>query len=147
MYFLRGKWHLKRRDYERAIHDFERARARIRRHTSRTLFMVSLVSLSHGYNRNASKYPLCQISGWNFDDLGIMIQKYLCETLYAAGRTKEASESLLKMANTLDEEVYVSAHITMWVSGKLYATSSSRHLFDISRRFRATMSLRSCKQS
>lgn len=45
MYFLIGNWHMDRCDYERAIQNFERARTQMRYHESRTLFVISLVSL------------------------------------------------------------------------------------------------------
>jgi len=45
MYFLLGNLHMDRRDYERAIQYFERAQAQLRPHTSRPLFVLSLVSL------------------------------------------------------------------------------------------------------
>ena len=48
-----------------------------------------------------------------------MIRQRLCDSLYAAGRTKDAGESLLRMLNTFDEDVYMSEHLTKWVSGKL----------------------------
>ena len=38
--------------------------------------------------------------------------------MYAAGRTKEAGESLLKLVNTFDGEVYMRRHITKWISGE-----------------------------
>ena len=51
-----------------------------------------------------------------------MIRQRLCEALYAAGRTKDAGESLLKMANTFDEDVYLSLPITGWISGEFTFT-------------------------
>ena len=62
---------------------------------------------------------LLQISGWNFDNLEITVRQRLCEALYAAGHIKEAGESLLNMANTVDEDVYRTGSIVTWVSGKL----------------------------
>ena len=47
-----------------------------------------------------------------------MIQQRLCDSLYAAGRTKDAGESLLKMVNTLDEARYMSEPLIKWVSGE-----------------------------
>lgn len=63
-------------------------------------------------------YRLSQIARWKFDDLATTIQQRLCDALYAAGRTKDAGESLFKLVNTFDEEVYVSGPITEWVSGE-----------------------------
>ena len=48
-----------------------------------------------------------------------MIQKQLCEALYAAGRRKDAGESLLRMVSIVDEEVNVSGPIATWKSGEL----------------------------
>ena len=118
MYFLLGNSHMDRRDHEGAIQYFERARTQMRHHTSRTLFVVSLVGLLTAIIATHSN--LCQISGWQFDGLGIRIQKCLCEALYAADRTKEAGESMLKMASTMNEGAYVNAPTT-WESGRLYA--------------------------
>lgn len=59
-----------------------------------------------------------QVSGQRFDDLDITNRRRLCEALYAAGRTKEAAESLLEMANAFDEEVYMSKLTIEWVSGE-----------------------------
>ena len=40
-----------------------------------------------------------------------MVRQRLCEAMYAAGRIKEAAESLLNIINIVDEDI--------WVSGKL----------------------------
>ena len=45
MYFHLGNLHMERREYELAMQHFERAHARMRRHASQPLFVVSLVSL------------------------------------------------------------------------------------------------------
>ncbi|KAF8546059.1 WD40 repeat-like protein, partial [Imleria badia] len=82
MYLLLGNSQMETSDYEGAIQSFEHARDQMRYHTSRPLFVVSL------------------ISGWKFDDLGIMIRRHLCEALYAAGRTKDAVECFCKMEET-----------------------------------------------
>ena len=47
-----------------------------------------------------------------------MIRQSLCDSLYAAGRTKDAGESLLKMVITLDEERYMSEPLITWISGE-----------------------------
>ena len=47
-----------------------------------------------------------------------MLRQRLCEALYAAGRIKEAGESLLDLVNTVDEDVYMTGPILTWVSGK-----------------------------
>ena len=59
------------------------------------------------------------MSGWKFDDLNITVRQRLCEALYAAGRIKEAGESLLNIVNTVDEGVYMTEPIVTWVAGKL----------------------------
>ena len=46
-----------------------------------------------------------------------MIQQRLCDSLYAAGRMKDAGISLLKIVNTLDEG-YMSGPFIKWVSGE-----------------------------
>ena len=120
MYLLVGDSHMESSDYEHAIESFERARAQTRHHMSQSLLVVSLVCfLTTILQHIEIGHPLYyQISGWKFDDLGITIRQRLCKALYAAGRTKEAGESLLKLVNTFDEEVYMSEPITKWVSGK-----------------------------
>ena len=59
------------------------------------------------------------MSGWKFDDAHITVRQRLCEALHAAGRKKDAGESLLDMVNIFDKEVYTSVPITNWVSGEL----------------------------
>ena len=54
-----------------------------------------------------------------FDDAHITVRQRLCEALNAAGRKKDAGESLLDMVNTFNKEVYASVPITAWVSGEL----------------------------
>lgn len=58
------------------------------------------------------------MTGWKFDELGTTIRQRYCEALYAAGRKKDARESLLEMLNTFNEEVYKSVPIAKWVSGE-----------------------------
>ena len=119
MYLLVGNMHMESTNYEGAIQSFERARPPIRPHTNRTLLAVSLVSfLTVQLQCIETILPPCQISGWKFDDLDITVRQRLCEALYAAGRTREAGESLLKMVNTFDEGVYMGGPITKWVSGE-----------------------------
>ena len=62
---------------------------------------------------------LWQISGWDFDDLDITVRQRLCEALYATGRIKQAGESLLDVANTINKDIYMTGPIVTWVSGKL----------------------------
>ena len=47
-----------------------------------------------------------------------MIRQRLCDSLYAAGRTKDAGESFLKMVNTLEGKGYMSEPLSKWVSGE-----------------------------
>ncbi|KAF8423147.1 hypothetical protein L210DRAFT_3570785 [Boletus edulis BED1] len=98
MYFVVGNSQMECSDHEGALHSFERARAQIQGDVGLHLLAVSL------------------ISGWKLDDLDITIRQRLCEALHTVGRTKDASESLLEMVNTLDEKVYASEPITKWVS-------------------------------
>ncbi|KAF8546584.1 hypothetical protein OG21DRAFT_1491063 [Imleria badia] len=56
------------------------------------------------------------LSGWKFDDLDFTIHQRRCEALHAAGRIKEAGESLLSMLNTIDERIYGTEPVVTWVS-------------------------------
>ncbi|KAF8119914.1 hypothetical protein EV363DRAFT_211987 [Boletus edulis] len=47
------------------------------------------------------------ISCWKFDDLDITLRHCLCNALYAAGRAKEAGESLLTMMGRLYAQIIV----------------------------------------
>ena len=58
----------------------------------------------------------------------------------------EGGESLLKMVNTFDEEVYVSGPITKWVSGESMPHSPIAAHPKLLRRFHPPMSLHSRKQ-
>ncbi|KAF8556447.1 hypothetical protein OG21DRAFT_1459308 [Imleria badia] len=98
MYLLLGSSHMETKDYERGMQSLERARAQMRNCVGPPLMSISL------------------ISGWKFGGLGIMIQRRLCEALYATGRTNDAVESLLKLVDTFGEGVYTSGRITDWVS-------------------------------
>ncbi|KAF8555002.1 hypothetical protein OG21DRAFT_1603126 [Imleria badia] len=98
MYLLLGNLQMESSNYEGAIQSFEHAHAQMRHHTSRPLLFVSL------------------ISGWKFDNLDLTVRRQLCEALYAAGRTGDAGESLLRMVNALNKEVYMSESIANWVS-------------------------------
>ncbi|KAF8553582.1 hypothetical protein OG21DRAFT_1604034 [Imleria badia] len=57
--------------------------------------------------------PLSQNSSHHAD---ITIQQRSCEDLYAAGRIKEAGESLLDMVNIIDDDVHMTGPIINWVS-------------------------------
>ena len=119
MYLLLGNSRMETRDYEGAIRSFEHARDQMRSHPSRALSVVSLVS-----SFPAVLLPiemtcdLWQISGWSFDDFDITIRQRFCEALYAAGRIKEAGESLLNIVNTIDKDVSMTGPVVIWVSGK-----------------------------
>ena len=52
------------------------------------------------------------------DDFDITIRQSFCEALYAAGRIKEAGESLLNIVNTVDKDVMAEPIVT-WISSKL----------------------------
>ena len=71
-----------------------------------------------------------------------MIQQRLCDSLFAAGRTEDASESLLKMINTLDEERCMSPPLIKWVSGEFIFNQFGCRAFDL-RRFRPQVPIRS----
>ena len=80
-----------------------------------------------------------------FDDLDVTIRQRFCEALYAAGRIKEAGESLLNIVNTDDEDVYMTGPVVTWVSGKL-CYLFLRYDSTVRHRFLATMSLHCRKQ-
>jgi hypothetical protein len=96
--------------------------------------------------RIETSHPICQISGWKFNDLDITVRQHLCEALYAAGRTKEAGESLLRMVKTFDEDVYMSGPIAKWVSGKFMFDNLVAVDSKLLRSFHPPMSLHSRKR-
>ncbi|KAF8546186.1 WD40 repeat-like protein, partial [Imleria badia] len=98
MYFLLGNSQMERSEFTAAIQSFQHGRAQMRHHTSRTLFVVSL------------------ISGWKFDDLGITIRQRLCEAMYATGRTKDAVDCFHQMTGELREEANSRGEQLEWVS-------------------------------
>ena len=123
MYLLLGNSHMERSDYEGAIQSFEHARAQMRHYGGRPLLVVSLVSFLMGLlQRIEIAHRLRQISGWKFDNLEITIRQRLCEAIYAAGRTRDAGGSLLKLVHTFREEVYMNRPITEWVIGEFTFT-------------------------
>ena len=71
------------------------------------------------------------MSGWKFENLHITVRQRICETLYVAGRRKDAAESLLDMVNSF-EEVYTNEPITKWVSGELILYPLVFHVFKTS---------------
>ena len=76
---------------------------------------------------------LRQTSGWKFDNLDVTVRQRLREALYAAGRTKDASKSHLKLVNTFAEAVYMSGSITEWISGEFTFTCLLFYLFKLFR--------------
>ncbi|KAN0087909.1 hypothetical protein V8E55_006530 [Tylopilus felleus] len=62
------------------------------------------------------EHARARMLGWKIDNLHITVRQCLCKILYAAGRRKDAAESLLEMVNSFDEEVHTSKLITKWVS-------------------------------
>ena len=76
-------------------------------------------------------HDLLQISGWKFDGLDITIGQRHCEALYAAGRTKDAAEGLLKLVSISDEDTDSSrSSIAEWVSSELMSCLSVCRLFN-----------------
>ncbi|KAF8552355.1 hypothetical protein OG21DRAFT_1511593 [Imleria badia] len=112
MFLLLGNSRVERGDFNVAIQLFERAQAQTRYHTSQALSVVSL------------------ISGWKFDGLDITVRQRLCEALYASGRVKEAGESLLNIANTVDEDVYMTGPIFTWITDFLKRCLSTENSDD-----------------
>ena len=147
MYLLHGNSRMKNGNYKGAIRSFERARAQLQPHTSRALLMISLVNFLKCILQRIDIDPhRCQISGWQFDHLGITIRQRLCDALYALGRMNEAGESLLNIVNSVDGEVYMHGPTTAWVFGELcYICSSAMHS-KFHRRLLAKVSLHSRKQ-
>lgn len=122
---------MKSENYEDAMQLFERARTQMRRHESRQLLVISLVSFVPTIVQCIEiDLHLSQISGWKFNDLGITIRRCLCEALYASGRAREGGESLLNMINTFDDVMYMSEPITKWVSGKFMLCQFGCRAFD-----------------
>lgn len=121
MHLLLGSSHMKSGDYKSAIQSFEHAQAQIRYCEGQPLLAVSLVSsqLPNGCTPTCPAHNTRKVSGWNFDGVDITIHQRLCEALYVAGRVKDASDILLKMVNTFDEEVCMSGPIAKWISGAL----------------------------
>ena len=118
MYLLLGNSHMGCSNYESAIQSFEHARVQMRYYGGGPLLVLSLVStLVVVLERIETAHRLCQISGWNFDNLHVTIRQRLCEALHAAGRMTDAGESLLNLVKTLDEEVYMTGPIAEWISG------------------------------
>ncbi|KAG8214193.1 hypothetical protein J3R82DRAFT_10984 [Butyriboletus roseoflavus] len=98
MYFLHGIARMEQGQYEHAIQCFERAQVPVQIHLSPQLEAIMLMFR------------------WNFDGLGITVQRCLCEALYAVGRTREAAEALLKMISTSGEEVRKGVGHSEWVT-------------------------------
>ena len=111
---------MKNGDYAGAIVLFERVRPQLRyclAHRPLTITLVSPPTATLQCIEGTDN--LLQISGWKFDGLDIMVRQRLCEALYAAGRTKDAGESLLNLVSAIDEDVEPRwAFITEWVSGE-----------------------------
>ncbi|KAF8554674.1 WD40 repeat-like protein [Imleria badia] len=96
IYILLGDSQVESGDFTAAIQSFERARAQMRHHTSRTLLLVSL------------------ISGWRFNDFGMSIRRRLCEALYTASRIKDAVQCFHQMKIELGEETYLHDEHLKW---------------------------------
>jgi len=142
MRLLLGISHMESGDYTSAIRSFERARAQMRPYSSQVLSVISLVSPPMVVPQSVEiACDLCQISGWKFKNLDITIRQRLCEALYAAGRIKEAGESLLDIVNIVKEEVYMTGLINTWVSGESCSTCLSVMHSKFLHRFCAAMSL------
>lgn len=140
MFLQVGKSHIENGEYQDAVQWFERARTRMRPHGSRALLLVSLVSSLMALLKPFMN--LQQISGWKFDDLDLTIRQSLCEAVFAAGRIKEAGESLLIMIHAMDKDTYMTRPVRSWVSGELCSLHFSPVNFIFLHRFLATISLR-----
>ncbi|KAF8121560.1 hypothetical protein EV363DRAFT_1588655 [Boletus edulis] len=99
MNFLRGKFHMERGNYEDAIKSLKDAQTHpMRRHESRRLWTISL------------------ISGWQFNDLGITIQRHLCKALYETGRSRQAEDVLLSLVDSVTPVTNMSESMIEWIS-------------------------------
>lgn len=94
----------------------------------------------------STDHHLRQISGWEFHDLGLKIQRYLCEALYATGSAREASYSILQIIDAFGEEVRMGGPTTEWAVGELILYLLITMCSILYHRFYATMSLHSSKQ-
>ncbi|KAF8549390.1 hypothetical protein OG21DRAFT_1500458 [Imleria badia] len=92
-----GQMYLMQGDYARAVRSLEQAKDLASSSTDSDLETISL------------------IFGWTFDGLQITVLRYLCEDLFASGRVEEATEALLKILNTFDEEIRASKVTADWV--------------------------------
>ncbi|KAF8555608.1 hypothetical protein OG21DRAFT_1483747 [Imleria badia] len=92
-----GKMFLMQGDYEGAVQSLERGRGHASSYSGSDLETISL------------------IFGWTFEGLEITVQRYNCESLYAAGRAEEATEALLKILDTFGEEIRASKATADWV--------------------------------
>ncbi|KAF8552129.1 hypothetical protein OG21DRAFT_1486431 [Imleria badia] len=92
-----GKMYLMRGDYARAVQSLERGRSFASPCTGSDLETIAL------------------IFGWTFDGLRNTAQRYLCEDLYASGRAVEAAEALLKITDTVGEEIRARKVTEEWV--------------------------------
>lgn len=52
-------------------------------------------------------------------DLRTYEQKLQCEALYSEGRMNEAAESLLRIMNTVSEQVGTNGLLMHWITGEL----------------------------
>ena len=78
----------------------------------------------------STDYLLRQISGWEFHDLGLKIQRYLCEALYAAGRAREAGYYIIKTIKASREEDHMGGPTTEWAIGELMLYLFYHHGFN-----------------
>ena len=140
MYLLLGNLHWESGDCEGAIQSFQRAVAQVQHYRGGSLLVISLVSFLTGVLPEIA-HCTRQITGWEFDNLGITIRQRMCEALYSTGRTNKAGESLLELVNTFDKEVYMNAAVVDWVSGEftLYHPHTMHPISSV--RLRATLSL------
>lgn len=96
MYVLLGNRYMKEGDYERAVQLFDHARASDSSHRSPRLEIISLVN-SPWFQSPRTLSLLGQMSGWYFDGLELVARQHLREALHAAGRTKDATDSLVEV--------------------------------------------------
>ncbi|KIK22826.1 hypothetical protein PISMIDRAFT_679840 [Pisolithus microcarpus 441] len=92
--------HMKKGDYGRAIPLIERVK-----------------NLAPNNKQHPPLMTISFIFGWSFDQPDIIAKRRLCETLYHEGRTAEATEILLNIMKTSDEDTQGSKTNAVWIAG------------------------------
>ncbi|KAH7904324.1 hypothetical protein BJ138DRAFT_934634 [Hygrophoropsis aurantiaca] len=114
MYAQLGKAAINEQEYDRAVQH-----------------LASAISLGPFDMDSPGMGTISLVFGWNFDNLWLYIHEGKCEALYAAGRTKEAVESLHAMMDQVDEGTKAMMNTKDWlVDFKHRCTQISKTLGD-----------------